>query len=399
MNHRNRLFFVLAYGFILLGMAVTVPGVTWPSVAESFDRSLAELGYVTLLFGGGYTASSLLSGRLSARRGVGPLLIAAAITAMVALGALALSATWLMFLVATCLMGVGGGLTDAATNTYVAIRRGARAMGLIHGVFGIGAIAGPLLVTVLLQMGISWRFAFALLAIGQGLYVAGLWHFARSLDIHSETGRGNGRAGLLRSPILTWSLVVFFVYAGIGAGAGVWAFTYLTEERGLSDGIGGLVVAGYWGGFTASRLLLGALGDRFQPNTVLRWSVVSATVAFTVLWWSQADWLGAAALIFAGFAHGPVFPLEILLTPRRFGAALTATVVGFEIAAANVGGALIPGLMGVAVGLTNLTVLPPILVANSLVLLAAIEMLRRETGKRSGSDTAQPDQLRDGIGP
>ena len=385
MNHRNRFFFVLASGFILLGMAVTVPGVTWPSVAESFDRSLAELGYVTLLFGGGYTVSSFLSGRLSARSGVGPLLIAAAITAMVALAALALSATWLMFLVATCLMGVGGGLIDAATNTYVAIRRGARAMGLIHGVFGIGAIAGPLLVTVLLQMGLSWRVAFALLAIGQGLYVAGLWHFARGLDSHSETGRSNGRAGLLRSPILMWSLIVFFVYAGIGGGAGVWAFTYLTEERGISNGVGGLIVAGYWGGFTASRLLLGALGERFQPNTVLRWSVVSTTAAFTVLWWSHAGWLGAAALIVAGFAHGPVFPLGILLTPRRFGAALTATVVGFEIAAANVGGALLPGLMGVAVGLTDLAVLPPILVANSLVLMAAIEMLSRQTARASGS--------------
>ena len=399
MNHRNRLFFVLASGFILLGMAVTVPGVTWPSVAESFDRSLAELGYVTLLFGGGYTVSSLVSGRLTARRGIGPLLIAAAITGMVALAAIAFSGTWLMFLVATCLMGVGGGLTDAATNTYVAIRRGARAMGLIHGVFGIGAIAGPLLVTVLLQTGISWRVAYALLALGQGLYIAGLWHFARSLDTHSETARGNRQTGLLRSPILTWSLIVFFAYAGIGAGAGAWAFTYLTAERGISDGVGGLIVAGYWGGFTASRLLLGALGDRFRPNTVLRWSVVSTTAAFAVLWWSQADWLGAAALIFAGFAHGPVFPLEILLTPRRFGAALTATVVGFEIAAANIGGALIPGLMGLAVGFADLAVLPPILVANSLVLLAAIEMLRRQTSKSSRTHIVQPDQDPDQILP
>lgn len=229
-----------------------------------------------------------------------------------------------------------------------------------------------------------------MLATGQGFYVAGLWHFARSLDIHTEIGQRNLRTGLLRSPVLVWSLVVFFVYAGIGAGAGAWAFTYLTEERGISDGVGGLIVAGYWGGFTISRLLLGALGERFLPNTVLRWSVVSATVAFIVLWWSPTNWVAAGALIFAGFAHGPVFPLEILLTPRRFGAALTATVVGFEIAAANVGAALLPGLMGLAVGLSGLAVLPPILVANSLVLLAAIETLRSQSSKSSGMDTEQP---------
>jgi len=387
---RNRLFFVLAFGFTLLGMAITIPGVTWPSVAESFDRSLADLGYVALVFGGGYTVSSFLSGRLSARWGIGPILIAAAITGTVALAALAASATWPMFLLATGLLGVGGGLVDAATNTYVAIRRGTRAMGLIHGVFGIGAIAGPLFVTALLQVGFSWHVAFALLAIGQGLYVAGLWHFARNLDVHSETEQSSYRTGLFRSPVLMWSLVVFFVYMGIGAGAGAWAFTYLTEERGISDGVSGLVVAGYFGGFTASRLLLGAVGDRFQPDTMLRWSAASAAAAFTVLWWSPANWLAVAALIFAGFAHGPVFPLEMLLTPRRFGEALTARVVGFEIAAANVGSAVLPGLMGFAVGLAGLAVIPPLLVANALVLLAAIEILRRQSSaKVPGSGRTQ----------
>jgi len=187
-----------------------------------------------------------------------------------------------------------------------------------------------------------------------------------------------------------WSLVVFFVYMGIGAGAGAWAFTYLTEERGISDGVSGLVVAGYFGGFTASRLLLGAVGDRFQPDTMLRWSAASAAAAFTVLWWSPANWLAVAALIFAGFAHGPVFPLEMLLTPRRFGEALTARVVGFEIAAANVGSAVLPGLMGFAVGLAGLAVIPPLLVANALVLLAAIEILRRQSSaKVPGSGRTQ----------
>jgi fucose permease len=343
-----------------------------------------------LVFGGGYTVSSFFSGRLSARWGIGAILIAAAITGTVALAALAASATWPMFLLATGLLGVGGGLVDAATNTYVAIRRGARAMGLIHGVFGIGAIAGPLFVTALLQVGFSWRVAFALLAIGQGLYVAGLWQFARNLDVHSETERSSYRTGLFRSPILMWSLVVFFVYMGIGAGAGAWAFTYLTEGRGISDGVSGLVVAGYFGGFTVSRLLLGAVGDRFQPDIVLRWSAASAAAAFTVLWWSQTNWLAAAALIVAGFAHGPVFPLELLLTPRRFGEALTATVVGFEIAAANVGSAVLPGLMGFAVGLAGLAVIPPLLVANALVLLAAIEILRKQSSaKVPGSGRTQ----------
>ena len=358
-------------------MTVTVTGVTWPSVAESFGRSLADLGYVTLLFGGGYTVSSYASGRLSSEHGIGMLLVGAGVAGTVALVGLATSATWPMFLAATGLLGIGGGLVDSATNSYVAIKRGARAMGSIHGIFGIGAIAGPLLVTALLHGGASWRVAYALLAVGQSLYVAGLWLLARRVDVRSEIDSTKPRKGELRTPVVMWSLGVFFVYAGIGAGAGVWAFAYLTEERGFSDGLAGLIVGAYWGGLTASRLLLGVVGDRFRPDAILRWSVGSTVIGFGVLWWSSTSWLTAAALVFAGFAHGPLFPLEMLLTPRRVGEALTSRVIGFEIAAANVGGAILPSLMGLAVGLVGLSVIPPLLVVNAIALLVVVEMLRK----------------------
>ena len=388
---RNRLFLVLTFGFVLLGMGLGVQGVAWPSVAETFDRSLADLGYVTLLFGGGYTASTLLSGRLSSRAGIGPTLIGAAGLAVVALAALSGSPTWPLFLTAAGVLGAAGGLVDAATNTYVAIRRGVRAMGLLHGSFGIGAIAGPLLVTGLLQVGLSWRAAFAALAGGQGLYAAGLWLAARHLDARIAPVADDHQTGLLRSSVLVWSLVVFFLYLGIAAGAGVWAFTFLTENRGISDGLSGVVVASYWGAFTAARLLLGAAGDRFRADMVLRWSAVSTITTLLVFWWSPEAWVGVAALVLAGFAHGPVFPLEMLLTPRRFGTALTPTVVGLEIATANAAGAVLPGLIGLVVGYGGLDVIPPLLVANALALWLAIEMLRRQS-PRAGTQVAPPPQ-------
>jgi fucose permease len=169
---------------------------------------------------------------------------------------------------------------------------------------------------------------------------------------------------------------VFFIYMGLASGAGVWAFTFLTETRGLTDGVGAVVVAAYWGAFTASRFLLGAMGDRFRPDSVLRWSTTATVAALLVFWWSPTHLLGSVALVGVGFAHGPVFPVEILLTPRRFGEALTATVVGFEIGVGNIGGAVVPGLIGFAVARSGLTVIPPLLVVNAILLWVAIEILR-----------------------
>lgn len=377
--HRSKAFITLAAGFVVLGMTTTTPGVTWPDVSAAFDRPIAELGFVTLLFGSGYTISSLGSGRFIGRRGIGGVLAVAALTSSVALVLLAASPGWAVFLASIACLGFGGGLTDSATNTYVALRGDARAMGLLHGIYGIGAIGGPLLVTALIQAGLSWRVAFGLLSIAQAVYVLALWMNARGLSIDVPRDASDDSGGLLRNSTARWSLALFLVYAGIGGGAGVWAFTYLTEQQEITGTASGLVVAAYWAAFTLSRLTIGAIGDRFNTDALLRLSGAGTVAAFAAMWFANSPVLAATALIVAGFAHGPFFPLEVLLTARRFPAARASRMVGFEIAAANVGGALLPGFIGLVVGISSLAAIPPLLTINAVLLWAGIELLRRSS--------------------
>jgi fucose permease len=183
--------------------------------------------------------------------------------------------------------------------------------------------------------------------------------------------------------VLWWSIGVFFLYAGVASGLGTWTFTFLTQERELSQTTAGLVVTAYFIGFTASRLLLGVVSDRFAPTRLLRWSAVATVAGVAVFWWSQTIWMSATALVFAGFAHGPIFPLEMLLTAERFGPSQTAAVVGFEIAAANVGFALVPALIGVLVDRYGLATVPVALVASSLLVWAAIERLQASSAREA----------------
>ncbi len=143
--------------FFVLGMPMAAMGVAWPSAVDDLGRTLGELGLVTFAYGAGYTISTLASGELTRRFTTGPLLVAAASTAAGSLTVLALTSTWMMFLVATLLLGVAGGMLDAGVNTYVAVHRGARSMGVIHTSFGIGSAIGPLFLTALITVGASWR--------------------------------------------------------------------------------------------------------------------------------------------------------------------------------------------------------------------------------------------------
>lgn len=127
---------------------------------------------------------------------------------------------------------------------------------------------------------------------------------------------------------------------------------------------------------TVSRVALGILGDRIDPRRALTASGTATVVSLLVLWIASPPWLGLVALIFSGFAHGSVFPLEMLLTARRFGATYTPWAVGYEIAGANIGVAVVSGGIGILVSRWDIAAVAPVLFFVSVMLLAAIEALR-----------------------
>lgn len=377
MKARTRVLLMGIAAFIVLAMPKAALGVAWPSIAEDLGRALADLGVLIAAYVAGYFVSTLLNGDLSRRFGSGVLLTSAAVLAALSLAGMTLSPAWIMLLTATLLLGASGGLIDASVNAHIAVGYGARAMGFLHSGFGVGAVLGPLLMTVLLAAGVSWRIGFAVVAILQIIIAAGfavgpgLWESSRPLP-----GRGRHRpeGG---GATLTLTLLAFGVYTGIEIGAGEWSFSLLTEGRGIDETVAGLAVAAFWGGLTMSRLALGFLGDRGRPNVVLGASALGTLGGLVLLWWNPSPWLGTMGLVITGLALGPYFPLQMLLTPLRFGAAYTPWMAGYQIAAASAGAAAIPGLIGLLVAVVGLEAVAPALALAAAALVIVTEGLRR----------------------
>jgi fucose permease len=92
-----------------------------------------------------------------------------------------------------------------------------------------------------------------------------------------------------------------------------------------------------------------------------------------VLVWLNAVW----ALAIIGLVLAPIFPSLIATTPRRLGELHTADAVGWEVGAAVLGGALLPGGVGVLAARLGLEVVGPCLVASACALFALHEVLVR----------------------
>ncbi|MDF1597573.1 MAG: MFS transporter [Acidimicrobiia bacterium] len=356
-------------GFIVFGMPPAALGVAWPSIAADLDRSLPELGVALTVYVGGFFVSSLLTGAIVRRMGLGRALAASGAIGTLAIAGYGASPRWWILLGAAAALGVSGAMIDAGLNAYVALRHTTRVMALLHAGYGVGATLGPLLMTLLLGMNASWRWGYAVLAVGQAAVTISFWRTRDRLNIERLPPDSSARAGKVR-PGLTAGLIVFLLYSGIEVGAGQWMFTLLTEARSNSDRAAGLLVTAYWAALTAGRMVLGVAGDRWSHAAMLRLAMGVVVAGLVAVWWDPTFGVGAAGIVLTGLGLSPVFPILMQDTPGRLGASYASTAIGYQLASATVGAAVLPGGLGLLVAWFGLGVIPPVLVAASLAMAA-----------------------------
>ena len=353
--------------FVALGLPDGALGVAWPSMRDTFDQPVGSLGILVAAITVGYLTSTAANGFLAGRLGTGRHLLAATAASAAGLALFVVADQWALIVLGTALIGAGGGGIDAELNAHVAVHHGVRAMGFLHACFGIGATIAPAVMTAFLAADASWRNGYAvLLAVEAALvvaFVATRKHWGGRLPREQRVAPARPNA------ILLATLALFFVYTGLEISAGQWAFTLLTEERGLATTVAGLAVSAYWGSLTVGRLLLAFLGDRADPASLLRWSTTGAAVAAALLWWNPARAVGPVALVVLGFCLAAVFPTLVSLTPVRLGERRASAVIGYQLAAGGLGGGAFPALAGVVAGAISLGALPPFLLAIALAMV------------------------------
>jgi fucose permease len=238
-----------------------------------------------------------------------------------------------------------------------------------------------------LARGQSWRTAYLALGAVEAclalsfIATRSLWRdggVAADGGAHIESGVEPSRTATRASAAM------FYCYGGLEAGTGLWAASLLAATRHVSLAGAGAAVGLYWGALCAGRFVIGAWADRLGPARVLRATVWCALVAVIALALpGTPSWFVVIALAALGFALAPIYPLAMHDTPRRFPGAAGAQLVGRQVAAAAVGVASLPWLLGVVAERIGLRWLPALLVVLAVAVIA-LERARRSTRTRLG---------------
>jgi MFS family permease len=384
------MFFSLALlAFFAIALPDAMSGVVWPFMRVTFDEPLAALTLV-LPFGVAATLVSTSCWTWAARRlGLGRLLAGSVAVSTVALLCCAIAPAYWVIVACAVLFGLSAGAIDAALNSYAARHFGPRQVNFMHAAYGLGAAASPLIASVVVSTGASWRWAYvAVMVIQGGLSVM----FAASSRRWDGTVTDNsGRSAQRPSPPdrRRWrtppgavvGLLVAAVECGLESAVGLWAFVFLLDGMTLTPGAAGLVVSGYWAALVAGRVLLGSVAERIGTWPVLA-AATFLVVAAAALIVSHQPAPAAVGIVLLGLAVAPIYPLLVLTTAERTTAGSVDRLVGFQAGATTVGAVTCSGIVGLIMG-TNAASFAGCVLVLALLTSGGIWLLR--PGQRAAS--------------
>lgn len=381
---------VIYLAFISLGLPDGVHGLAWPGMRATLGQPVEALGLVTFVLACCSAVSGFVSGRVLARFGTGPVTFASALLTGLAILGFSQVTSFPMMVALAFPLGLGAGSVDAGLNHFVAEHYSSRHMNWLHACWGVGATLGPLMVGAVLASGGNWSSGYLAVASGQLFLAAilfaslGLWKHQPTVRKHVDLANESGRADSPASAALL-SALLFALYVSIEMGTGWWAAVIMIEGRGFDPGLAGLAVTLFFGSIMCGRVLIGFVSNRLGNRFLIRTGLIVAIAGIALLLIRDIPALSLVGLALFGFGCAPVYPGLMHETPRRFDAVTARKVIGWQVAGAGIGAAIMPAMFGVIAAHFGMEAVFPVVFVMAVVLLGLSIWLDQMTPDAPGT--------------
>lgn len=293
---------------------------------------------------------------------------------------IAANAPFPVIVFAFAFIGFGIGTNVAISNTFCgSLRNGTFMLGLLHGCYGVGGTAGPLVATAIVTVADAVWSRYYLLtmgACGASIVLAlwSFWHYERELPWSlpteqtpeqianvSKAAMWNMFSSLKMNLVLLGSSFIF-AYQGAEVSISGWVISFLIETREGAPSSVGYVTSGFWGGITLGRFLLAHPAQKIGEKRFVYGLVIGA-LAMQLLVWFVPNVIGnAVAVSIVGFLLGPVYPCAMAVFLRAMSRNEALSGMGTISAFGSMGGAVAPFLTGLIAQAVSPWVLHPIVI-------------------------------------
>ena len=391
---------VIYLSFISLGLPDSLLGSAWPSIYPEFGVPVSYAGMVSMIIAAGTILSSLLSDRLTRTLGTGRVTVLSVAMTAAALFGFSVSHSFPLLCLWAIPYGLGAGSVDASLNNYVALHYASRHMSWLHCMWGVGASAGPYLMSFVLTGGQGWNGGYRIVALLQLVLTIilflslPLWKSGSEAvcDALGDEGQGKGSgepdhpqaakkpltlAAILHIPGAKEVMLTFFCYCALEQTTMLWASSYLTLNNGFPASRAAALASLFFIGITAGRALSGFLTMKLNDTQMIRLGQGIAALGILLLWLPLGG-LTQLSLLLIGLGCAPIYPCIIHSTPASFGADKSQAIIGVQMASAYAGTCLMPPLFGLLARHVSTALLPPYLLGALLLMVLMHEKLVRK---------------------
>jgi fucose permease len=338
--------FLLHADFLLTGIVMTFLGPMLPILATRWVMSDAVSGrlYLTQFISSMFGMFS--SAPVVRRRGYRFTFIIGLVLMLSGMALLA-SGSLPQGIAAVAILGFGHGITTPAGNLRTADtnpNRSASALNVINAVWGFGAMSSPLLLRFAAHH--PSRFLYGMAAALATLLAAFL--LARFVpDVHAaENESAELPSDVWRSRMLPVICMLFFIYVGAETSFGGWVATYAHRLGSRSNTFWAMAPSFFYGAMLAGRSLAPLALSRLRETFVAQIGLTLALLGGLALVSAHNVLVVVLGSFMAGLGLASIFPISVSLFPRWFPESARAAS-GAVFASGNLGGAVLPWLVGV----------------------------------------------------
>jgi len=340
--------------FTLYGTSMTIIGATLPKILANFHWNYLTAGIVIGAGAVAYFVSTYLAGWLVKRWGPKPTIELALSLIVAGLAFFATTPDPAINTLLSVLIGLGQGGVEVGVNSTI-LRMDAgnsgRPMNLLHGAFAVGAIVGPLAISLLMQSGLDWAAVYRGMAVIFVL-LAALMAFAVLPPVQPQAAeRDETRERSSANPAYWLSFFALFLYVGVELGISNWVAEYFVVVFAYAPEASAMLVSLFWLGLLVGRFGVPVLYKGSRPDAALVGLSALAAVSIALLTLlgygprsAIATDVGRGLLFLAGLGSSIYYPGVMTLVGKCFPRA-QSQAIGFAATGGGIGSFVFPFLM------------------------------------------------------
>jgi fucose permease len=370
--------------FSVIGAQDSAIGVLIPAISSHYGVGKGIVSLLLLWSSAGYLIAAFNSGFLMKQLGQRRFLLLGVSAIIVGAFSISIVPPFAVLMLSFFFTGLGIAALDIGLNVYIAVLpRSTTLLNYLHAFYGVGALFGPIIVSTVLEIGLSWNYVYS-----HWIFLSLFFFFgvilafkkpeaasdAQSQDEAQE--KTSSMANVLHLPV-TWIVTLFlFSYLGTEVSLGTWIYSFLTEQRQQPTLFSAWIVSSYWMGLTLGRIVLAKLVSWLTERVAIQICVIGTLLGILLTWLIPIDIVSAIGLCLTGFCLGPIFPTTIALMPRLFSQRLLATAIGLVTSLSGLGRVFFPWLSGNLAQAFGLWIILPFALALTVMMFTLWMLLQ-----------------------